>query len=195
MELKIDERYKRGQIYTIRNYTDDTMIYVGSTINTLSKRFEGHRLECKQEKKNCVSLYNNIIDNDWTNWYIELYEDFPCNNKKELERQEGIIIRQIGTINKNIAGRTVKEWRVENRKCVLEQQTKWRIEHSNKVKEHTEKYRVEHADRVKESAAKYYIKNKEQIKQYKADNKEKIKEQMKQYRLKKKLEKEALDSI
>ena len=25
---------------------------------------------------------------DWDNWYIELYENFPCNNKEELNKRE-----------------------------------------------------------------------------------------------------------
>ena len=79
---EIDERYKRGMIYTIRNIKDDTMIYVGSTINTLSKRFDNHKSDCKRGL--CFSLYSHIVDNDWTDWYIELYEAYPCNNKKEL---------------------------------------------------------------------------------------------------------------
>jgi hypothetical protein len=78
---EIDERYIRGVIYTIRNITDDTMIYVGSTINNLSKRFYTHKKDCKYGKSG-ISLYKHIIENDWSNWYIELYEDYPCNNRR-----------------------------------------------------------------------------------------------------------------
>lgn len=118
---EVDERYKRGMIYTIRNYTDDTMIYVGSTINTLSKRFYNHKIDYKTGRS--LSLYLFIDNDDWTDWYIELYEQYPCNNKKELERREGEVIREIGTINKNIAGRTHKEWR-ENKKNEIDAKKK-----------------------------------------------------------------------
>lgn len=97
----IDERYKQGQIYIIRNIENDEQRYVGSTIDTLAKRFYGHKKACRLCKTN-ITLYKYIIDNDWSNWYIELYEDYPCNNKKELERREGEIIRELGTINKNM---------------------------------------------------------------------------------------------
>ena len=53
---EIDERYKRGMIYTIRNIKDDEMIYVGSTINNLSKRFNSHKDACKKDLN--VNLYN-----------------------------------------------------------------------------------------------------------------------------------------
>ena len=70
---EIDERYKEGKIYGIRNITDDTKIYIGSTIISLAQRFKQHKTKCKNGIE-CV-LYNNIENNDWTLWYIELYEN------------------------------------------------------------------------------------------------------------------------
>ena len=98
---KIDLRYQRGKIYTIRCYDDDTSIYVGSTIQPLSARMSKHRSD-----KNC-SLYK-YVNGNWKNWYIELYEEYPCDNKELLEKREGEITRLIGNINKHIAGRTDK---------------------------------------------------------------------------------------
>jgi hypothetical protein len=54
------------------------------------------------------------------NFYIELYENFECNNIEELKTREGEIIRQIGTLNKSIAGRTQKEWGQENQDKIKE---------------------------------------------------------------------------
>ena len=111
--MNIDERYKRAMIYTIRNIKDDTLIYVGSTINTLIKRFDAHKRGCKAGVSG-ISLYKHIENNNWSDWYIELYEMHPCDNKMELERREGQVIREIGTINKNIAGRSLKEYYKDN---------------------------------------------------------------------------------
>ena len=41
---------------------------------------------------------------------MELHELYPCNTKQELNRREGEVIREIGTLNKYIAGRTKKEY-------------------------------------------------------------------------------------
>jgi hypothetical protein len=30
-----------------------------------------------------------ISVDDWDNWYIELFENFPCNSKEELNKREG----------------------------------------------------------------------------------------------------------
>lgn len=108
---EIDKRYKRGKIYTIRCRYDDTLIYVGSTIETLSKRMGGHRIPPRNGRS--TSLYK-LVEGDWDNWYIELYENYPCNNKQELLRREGQVIREIATINKCIAGRTLKEYYIDN---------------------------------------------------------------------------------
>jgi hypothetical protein len=41
--------YSKGKIYTIRCRTDDTKIYVGSTIQSLAVRFGGHKDNSKRE--------------------------------------------------------------------------------------------------------------------------------------------------
>ena len=114
---KIDLRYQRGKIYTVRRYDDDSLIYVGSTIQKLCSRMTVHRCD------NTCSLYQYVIDNfngDWKKWYIELYEEYPCNNKQLLEKREGEITRLIGNINQNISGRTKQEWTKENKEHLKE---------------------------------------------------------------------------
>ena len=143
--VEIDERYKRGMIYTIRNIKDETMIYVGSTINNLSKRFNSHKAGCKCGKS-AINLYSHIENNDWDDWYIELYEAHPCNNKKELNRREGEVIREIGTINKCIAGRTKKEW-VEDNAGKRKENYK---NNAEKIKEKTKNYYYNNIDKIKE---------------------------------------------
>jgi hypothetical protein len=150
---EIDERYKQGKIYAIRYITDDTIIYIGSTKNSLTQRFNQHKTDCKQGIQ-CV-LYKNIENNDWTLWYIELYENYPCNNKKELERREGQVIREIGTLNMKIAGRTREEYREENADKIKEYRKIWNEENADKIKETDKKYRQENADKIKESKKKY----------------------------------------
>jgi len=99
-----------GKIYTVRSYKSDK-VYVGSTIQELSMRMGGHRAVFKQGK---VLGKNKLIVENIEDWYIELHELYPCNYKTELKRREGEVIREIGTLNKNIAGRTKKEYNIEN---------------------------------------------------------------------------------
>ena len=110
--------YGKGKIYTIRCRTDDTLIYVGSTVQPLSKRLGNHKADSKREKCKNYLIYKTI-NGDWNNWHIELHSLYPCNSKEELERKEGEIIRLIGNLNSKIAGRTPKEYREDNKEKVL----------------------------------------------------------------------------
>jgi hypothetical protein len=159
---EIDERYKEGKIYGIRNITDDTKIYIGSTIISLAQRFKQHKTKCKNGIE-CV-LYNNIENNDWTLWYIELYENYPCNSKKELERREGELIRDIGTLNMNVAGRTIQEYRKEKPDKIKETKKKYYEKNIEKIEEYRKKYNTENADKIKEHMRAYRKENADKLK-------------------------------
>ena len=100
--------YSNGKIYTIRCRTDTTLIYVGSTVNTLTRRFTDHK--SVSESRKCPFHYK-MEEIGINNWYIELYELYPCNSKIELNKREGEIIRLIGNLNSCISGRTREEYR------------------------------------------------------------------------------------
>ena len=51
-------------------------------------------------------------------FYIELIEEHPCENGEQLRKREGHYIREIGTLNKKIDGRTKKEYLEENRERI-----------------------------------------------------------------------------
>jgi hypothetical protein len=97
--------YQFGKIYTIRSLSSPE-IYVGSTIQTLAVRMGGHRSDYVKNKG--LGKYKEIVK-DIYDWKIELYELCPCNTLTELHRREGEVIREIGTLNKFVAGRTHQE--------------------------------------------------------------------------------------
>jgi hypothetical protein len=110
--------YSKAKIYTIRNLNDKNDIYVGSTIqNYLCQRWAIH-LQNYRQGKNCL-LYQRMRETNIIDWYIELYEAYPCNSKDELLKREGEIIREIGTLNSNIAGRSSKDWYIDNKETIL----------------------------------------------------------------------------
>ena len=116
-----NNRYKNGKIYTIRYRNNNNLIYVGSTIQPLYKRFHEHKLKCMNEKSKEYNkiLYKNIRETDNINdWYIELYENYPTESKELLLKREGEIIREIGTLNKEIAGRTKQERYNDNKEKI-----------------------------------------------------------------------------
>jgi hypothetical protein len=81
------------------------MFYIGSTYNGLSRRKAGH----KAKKSNEISRLDDF--------YIELLEKFPCENKDELRKREGELIREHidKCVNVKIEGRTDKEYYEDNK--------------------------------------------------------------------------------
>ena len=128
--------YSKGKIYTIRCRNDPSQIYVGSTIQPLSQRFGTHKKD--KMKFPHYPLYKQV--EDWSDWYIELYEDFPCERKEQLEKREGEIIRTIATLNKNIAGRKYQEYYTENKEKIDFQQKQYREENKDLRNEKQKEY-------------------------------------------------------
>ena len=104
--------YKNGRIYCIRNNIDDE-VYVGSTCQPISKRMAAHRSYRNRNKNQKVHKHMNDLGVE--NFYIELLEEFPCENKEQLRKREGYHIRDIGTLNTHIAGRSKGEYYIDNK--------------------------------------------------------------------------------
>ena len=130
--------YSKGKIYTIRYRNDDSLIYVGSTVNILSYRFADHKRRCKNpnNERHNLMIYQKMRETeDIDNWYIELYEDFPCDNKEQLLKREGEIIREIGTLNRNIAGRSTEQYRKDNKEKYEKYLKEYRRQNKEKISE------------------------------------------------------------
>ena len=180
-ELREKRDYQKGKIYTVRSLTSPE-IYVGSTIQTLDVRMVGHR---KDWKNNVVLGKKKDIVKDIDDWFIELYENYPCNNFNELTTREGEIIKQISTLNKNIAGRTKQEWRTDHKEELKEEAKQYYTDHKEQIKQRHKQYNTDHKEEIKEERKQYYTDHKEQIKQqhnqYNTDHKEQIKKNRKQF--------------
>ncbi len=173
--------YQQGKIYTIRCRTDDTMIYVGSTTQPLCERLAQHKRGSKNEKEINRLIYKSIND-DWDNWYIELHSLCPCSCKEELCRREGEVIREIGNLNMEIAGRTRKEFSIDYYETNKE-----------KLLLHQKKYNENHKEEIAIRKKHHYEANKEDIllsqkKNYEAKREKKLL-QKKEYYIRKKAEK------
>ena len=110
-------RYEKGQIYKVVDIGYN-MCYIGSTCQSLSKRFYKHKekyYQYTEGKADCNRIVNIIFDRyGIENCKIELLQDFPCQSRNELLRQEGEHIRNNDCVNKIVSGRTNEEWRKDN---------------------------------------------------------------------------------
>jgi len=150
------DKYSRGKIYLIRNRNNESLIYVGSTIEIyLSKRFQKH----KSHKGCSLYKYINNPDNNtnWDEWYIELYEEFSCENKLQLCKRENEIIREKATINK--IGYRTEEIKKQKEK-------EWRENNIEKLNKYSLEYYESNREKVLAKKVEYNKNHKEEIKQY-----------------------------
>ena len=157
--------YQESKIYNINNTVNDE-IHIGSTTRKSSQRMADHRKTCNIEKHEHLPIYKAFMELSVENFFIELIEKCPCDDKEELRKKEGEYIRQLKpSLNKFIAGRTNKEWVSDNKEHSKQQQKEYR--EANK----------EHSAQINRM---YYQSNKVEIlqknKQYRENNKEILKQ-------------------
>ncbi len=138
----------RGFVYAIRAPGSD-LIYYGSTIQTLSQRMAGHRDSYKRHSagKNvgwCASFELLVFPDA----YIELVSVIEFNVKAELKAAEGSMIRENECVNKNQAGRTAAQYR---------------IDHVEEKAEYDAAYYVAHTEQIAERKAVHYAANAEKL--------------------------------
>ena len=132
--------YKNGKIYCIRNNINDD-IYVGSTTQRLSKRMAKHREDSKRENKMHSIFYSKVNEIGIEHFYIELIEDCPCDTLEQLLKREGHYIREMGTLNHKIAGRTHKEWEQDNKDKLQIYQKEYAKQNKETIKEYRTEYK------------------------------------------------------
>lgn len=161
--------YSKAKIYCIRSPNTE-LIYIGSTCQKLSQRMAGHREDLRRGR----TITSKIIL-EYGDAYIELIENYPCNNKEELAKKEGEYIRSQNCCNIFIPDRTRKEYNNHHYETNKE-----------KILEQNKQYREANKEALKEKQKQYIEANKEarseQQKQYYEANKEAILERNRQYR-------------
>jgi hypothetical protein len=153
----METKYKNGKIYKLCN-ADNSKVYIGSTIQTLTERKQSHKDDYKRWKKGThgyVTSFDVYKDDIFEGVTIELLEDFPCETRKELNKREGYWISTISCVNKLIAGRTDKEYRTDNKEKEKQRHKKYELENKEVIKEKRKKYKLENKEKIKEQNKKY----------------------------------------
>ena len=97
--------YKNGKIYKLVN-DELNLTYYGSTCNELRKRLSGHKTKTNKCKSKIMFESGEVK--------IYLVEEFPCNDRLELNQRERYYIENNNCVNKNIPTRTPKEYMKDN---------------------------------------------------------------------------------
>mgnify|MGYP000162006066 CR=1 FL=1 len=111
--------YANGKIYKIVG--EDGSVYFGSTTQCLKLRMGQHRYN-----KGTTAHQKIISQMDWN---MILVENYPCESKKELLDREATYIRENPCVNREIPGRTGKEYSADNREEKLVYNKKYNEDH------------------------------------------------------------------
>lgn len=175
--------YKNGKVYMLEPICeyDEGDVYYGSTTTTLVKRLSEHRkLSNSTTSKYLIEKYGR------DNIKIVLMENYPCSSKDELKAVEAKYQRQNKCVNKNIAGRTKKEYYQDNHDKINEQQKEYRQANRDKISEKKKEYYQDNHDKIIEKKKEYRQDNHDKIRQknkeYYQANRDKILKRKKEYR-------------
>jgi hypothetical protein len=160
--------YANAKIYQVIS-PNHPLPYIGSTTQPLCKRMAKHRLPSNSCSSRIVVEAGDA--------YIELIEEFPCENREQLNKREGEMIRERACVNRCVAGRTRKEYYEANKEEIKAYQKAYSASEEGKAqkkayyethKEQTNAYQKVYraSEEVKVQKKAYYEAHKEQLKAY-----------------------------
>jgi hypothetical protein len=96
-----NNKYANAKIYAIKSYQTDKY-YIGSTIHSLTKRLSSHKMHKKNYDLNNLKKLASFDILQYDDYYIELLENYSCNNRNELEAREKelILLHRNNVVNK-----------------------------------------------------------------------------------------------
>ena len=138
---------QNGSVYQIWS-PSSTDRYIGSTIQELSARMSGHRAAFKRwsadNTRNFCTSYGVLRFEDAK---IELIEIVEFQSLSQLKAREGHHIRAGDCLNKQVAGRTKAEYRVDNREELLKKNNAYNAAHREENNAYYAAHRAEQAAR------------------------------------------------
>ena len=115
---------------------------------------------------------------------FEQIEREDISNRQELNKREGEIIREIGTLNMRVASRTIEEYYETNKEQITDKHKIYCNENKDKISENKKVYYENNKEEITEKHKIYYENNKDKLlnyakyygKTYYENNKNKYKE-------------------
>lgn len=148
----------KGRIYTIRSHQTNKY-YIGSTTQKLCKRLQDHRCRYKKNKKYMASF--EIIK--YNDHYIELLENYECNDKNELRKREGELQREHkdNIVNCRIECRTRKQYVIDNKEEITKRLKQYRENNKEFLIKKRKQHYLDNQERIIKKSADYRENNKE----------------------------------
>lgn len=151
--------FKNGKIYKVYSPSNPELVYYGSTVDKLSKRFQKHRASVKLG----INISSKIIIENYDDSVIELVEEYPCDNRDQLNRREGYYILNNRCVNKQVAGRTLQEHYHDNIEDIKVYRENWYQQNKEKILENAKDKYKNDTEKLREKARQYREANREAI--------------------------------
>ena len=162
--------YSKCCIYKIEHIDDESLVYVGHTTN-FDKRKTAHKGSCKNDnhKHYNFKVYQMIRENGgWEKFLMLEVEKYPCADKREAERRENEVIKEVRASMNTYKSFITKDELTEYHK------------------EYNKEFYEANKPKIQEYHKEYYEANKQKIqersKDYRDNNKLKIQKKKKDYR-------------
>jgi len=177
---KVPMDYSKCCIYKIEHIDNESLVYVGHTTN-FDKRKTQHKYSCKNEKdkKHNLKIYKIIRETGgWEMFKMIEVEKYPCNDRREAERRENEVIKELKASMNMINSFRTKE---ELKEYMKEYDKEYREANKLKLNEYKKEYKKNNKLKIQEYKKEYYELHKEKLqerhKEYRKNNKlnEKVK--------------------
>ena len=159
---KLPMDYSKTIIYKKEHIENDNLVYVGHTTNW-DKRKCLHKNRCNNEKNkwNNLKLYQMIRENGgWEFFKMIEVEKYPCNDKREAERRECEVMKELKAIM-NTYKSYVSEEEIKVRD--IKKAKEYYQENKSKIEKYKKEYSIKHKDEIKKYKNEWYEKNKEKV--------------------------------
>ena len=137
------------KIYKITSLNNPELVYYGHTCQTLAQRFASHKKISNDTTSKIVIEKGDAV--------ILLVEDYPCDSEDKAKAREAYYILNYQCVNKNVPGRSRKEYYEANKDQIIEYKKQYRESHKDQIKQYREshkeeikQYRELHKDDIKE---------------------------------------------
>jgi len=167
----------KGHIYKIICNLDNSICYIGSTFNTLYKRFNNHKKHYKT-KYGEISIHKYFDKYGIDNFKIELIKSYNVirtheTDFKHLHAYETLYINNIqNCVNKKLPFNPLtnilkneyhKEYYQDNKKEQIEKAKEYRENHKEEINEKKKEYYEKNKKEIAEKQQQHYEKNKQEI--------------------------------
>ena len=178
-----------GVVYKLKsNEPNITEFYIGSSVN-IKARITKHKTDCNNPNTPAYNykVYKFIRNNGgFENWEFEILLEVEVISKEELrlKYERPYQLDLLPKLNGRVEGRTIEEWREDNREEILEKMKiyneKHKVEISKKAKERYEDNKEEILEKIKENYEKNKVAILKKMKIYREKHKEELLEKAKE---------------